>query len=155
MRDRIRGLQTGADDYVGKPYDTSYVVARASALLRPSAAAGAAQARSHDPGHRRQRDLPRRAGGEALERGGYHVRAAATGEEGLRLARQPARRPPSSSIGCMPGIDGATLIRRVRLDAALRRTPVPAAHRLRRMRGRAARARRRRRRVRAQGETSS
>ncbi len=33
VRDRIRGLPTGADDYVGKPYDTGYVIARARALL--------------------------------------------------------------------------------------------------------------------------
>ena len=34
VRDRVRGLNTGADEYVGKPYDQSYVVARARELLR-------------------------------------------------------------------------------------------------------------------------
>ena len=34
VKDRIRGLKTGADEYVGKPYDKSYVVARALELLR-------------------------------------------------------------------------------------------------------------------------
>ena len=34
VRDRIRGLQTGANDYVGKPYDASYVVARGRTLLQ-------------------------------------------------------------------------------------------------------------------------
>ena len=34
VRDRIRGLLVGATDYVGKPYDASYVVARARELLR-------------------------------------------------------------------------------------------------------------------------
>src|SRR6202011_184672 len=34
VKDRIRGLQTGADDYVGKPYDAAYVVARGRELLR-------------------------------------------------------------------------------------------------------------------------
>ena len=34
VRDRIRGLTTGADDYVGKPYEPSYVVARARELVR-------------------------------------------------------------------------------------------------------------------------
>ena len=34
VRDRIRGLTTGADDYVGKPYETSYIVARARVLQR-------------------------------------------------------------------------------------------------------------------------
>ena len=34
VKDRIRGLRTGADEYVGKPYDTGYVVAQARELLR-------------------------------------------------------------------------------------------------------------------------
>ena len=34
VRDRIRGISVGADDYVGKPYDTSYVIARVRELLR-------------------------------------------------------------------------------------------------------------------------
>src|SRR4051812_33826999 len=33
VKDRIRGLHTGADDYVGKPYDASYVVSRALELV--------------------------------------------------------------------------------------------------------------------------
>jgi DNA-binding response OmpR family regulator len=32
VRDRIRGMATGADEYVGKPYDTLYVVRRACRL---------------------------------------------------------------------------------------------------------------------------
>src|ERR1700692_3343989 len=34
VTDRLRGLRTGADEYVGKPYDTHYVVARGRGLLR-------------------------------------------------------------------------------------------------------------------------
>ena len=34
VRDRVRGLRTGADEYIGKPYEPSYLVARARALLR-------------------------------------------------------------------------------------------------------------------------
>lgn len=34
VRDRIRGLQTGATDYVGKPYDRTLVVSRTWELLR-------------------------------------------------------------------------------------------------------------------------
>jgi DNA-binding response OmpR family regulator len=34
VRDRIRGLRTGADEYVGKPYESSYLVSRARELLR-------------------------------------------------------------------------------------------------------------------------
>ena len=36
VHDRIRGLKTGANEYVGKPYDTSYVVSRAHQLVMPS-----------------------------------------------------------------------------------------------------------------------
>src|SRR5688572_16745303 len=32
--DRIRGLRRGADEYVGKPYDRGYVIAKARDLLR-------------------------------------------------------------------------------------------------------------------------
>jgi DNA-binding response OmpR family regulator len=34
VRDRIRGLSTGADEFIGKPYDPHYLVARARELLR-------------------------------------------------------------------------------------------------------------------------
>src|ERR1700722_4570023 len=33
VKDRLRGLHTGADEYVGKPYDSHHVVARAHELL--------------------------------------------------------------------------------------------------------------------------
>jgi two-component system, NtrC family, sensor kinase len=34
IRDRIRGLTTGADEYVGKPYEPVYLVARVRELIR-------------------------------------------------------------------------------------------------------------------------
>src|SRR5580658_5613478 len=37
VRDRIRGLTTGADEYVGKPYERAYVTARAQELVRQRA----------------------------------------------------------------------------------------------------------------------
>jgi two-component system NtrC family sensor kinase len=121
VRDRIRGLRTGADDYVGKPYDTGYVIARAKALLG-----------EHKPMPSQTRtntilivdDSPtfRAELAHVLERGGYGVMQATTGEEGLRLAA--SLRPTAILVdSVMPGIDGATMIRRVRLDAALRGTP--------------------------------
>src|SRR5258708_31356597 len=33
VHERVRGLKTGADDYVGKPYDAAHVVARARQLV--------------------------------------------------------------------------------------------------------------------------
>jgi DNA-binding response OmpR family regulator len=118
VHDRIRGLSTGADDYVGKPYEVSYVVARALELMR----------RFQVPSEERVvlliddsltfREVLR----GALESGSYRVLCAQTGEEGLRLAA--AARPNAVIVdGVMPGIDGATVIRRIRLDAALRHTP--------------------------------
>jgi DNA-binding response OmpR family regulator len=57
-----------------------------------------------------------------LEAAGYAVVAAVTGEEGLRVA---ADLRPSAVVvdGQLPGIDGATVVRRMRLDSVLRRTP--------------------------------
>jgi two-component system NtrC family sensor kinase len=118
VRDRIRGLQTGADDYVGKPYDTGYVIARARALLRESKAPPAAgNILIVDDSPTFREELRR-----MLEGANYVVHAATTGEEGLKLAA--SLRPQAILVdSVMPGIDGATLIRRIRLDAALRSTP--------------------------------
>ncbi len=59
---------------------------------------------------------------EALEAAGYSVVTAETGEEGLRLAS--SLRPTAAIVdGMLPGIDGLTVVRRIRSDAALRRMP--------------------------------
>ena len=34
VKDRVHGLRKGADDYVGKPYEIAYVVARGRELVR-------------------------------------------------------------------------------------------------------------------------
>jgi two-component system, NtrC family, sensor kinase len=120
VSDRIRGLQTGASEFVGKPYDRSYVVARARELiLRPSP--GEAPRRSSvlviDDSPTFREEL-----GGVLAAAGHDVLTAATGEEGLRLAA--ASRPVAILVdGVLPGIDGPTVVRKLRLDAALRRTP--------------------------------
>ena len=120
VRDRIRGLSTGADEYVGKPYDTSYVIARARELLRrrhTEASAGRPTVLVIDDSVTFREELR-----QALEGAGYAVLVAASGEEGLRLAAD--ERPNAMVVdGVMPGIAGATVIRRVRLDAALRGVP--------------------------------
>ena len=121
VKDRVRGLKTGADEYVGKPYDQSYVVARALELLRKK-----------EPGSADERlttvliidDSPtfREELKSVLESSGYSVVTAGTGEEGLRVAVDV--RPAAIVVdGVLPGIDGATVISRIRTDAALRRTP--------------------------------
>jgi len=120
VKDRIRGLQTGADDYVGKPYDASYVVSRGRELVQrrrgPLAEEPATILVVDDS------TTFREALRHALERSGYSVVTASTGEEGLRVAAD--RRPAAIIVdGVMPGIDGITVVRKIRLDAALRGTP--------------------------------
>jgi two-component system, NtrC family, sensor kinase len=121
VRDRIRGLKTGADDYVGKPYDLAYVVARARELLpRSGSASDAEQAKPVllIDDSRTFREALR----AALESAGLAVLLAETGEDGLRSA--VSARPAAIVVdGVLPGIDGQTVIRRIRADAALRSTP--------------------------------
>jgi DNA-binding response OmpR family regulator len=118
--DRIRGLTTGADEYIGKPYDPRYVVTRTRELLRRGQlSAGQAHGTVlviDDSATFRE------ALREVLEGAIYRVLLAGTGEEGLRMAAD--RRPTAIVVdGVLPGIDGATVVRRIRLDAALRRMP--------------------------------
>ena len=120
VQDRLRGLQTGADDYVGKPYDRAYVVARARELL---------QARQAVLANNRVAILViddsqtfRETLRDSLTAAGYAVLTAADGEDGLRIAAHS--RPQAVIVdGMLPGIDGTTVIRRLRLDHALRNVP--------------------------------
>jgi DNA-binding response OmpR family regulator len=124
VKDRIRGLQTGANDYVGKPYDAGHVVARGRELLRERqnenpepAAAEKVTILVIDDSVTFREELRR-----ALERSGYGVITATSGEKGVKLAA--ARRPAALIVdGVMPGMDGATVIRKLRLDVALRDLP--------------------------------
>lgn len=120
IRDRIRGLTTGADEYVGKPYEPVYLIARARELVRSGGVCAPSSLLTIlliDDSVTFREALK-----EVLEGAGYRVLVASTGEEGLRLAAD--QRPAAIIVdGQMPGIDGATVIRRIRLDAALRRLP--------------------------------
>jgi two-component system, NtrC family, sensor kinase len=122
VRDRIRGLTTGADEYVGKPYEPGYVVARARELVRRGTDASAEAATATSVLVVDDSVTFREALKDALEAASYRVSIAGSGEEGLRLAAD--LRPNAIVVdGVLPGIDGATVIRRIRLDAALRRLP--------------------------------
>jgi two-component system NtrC family sensor kinase len=119
VSDRIRGLQTGADEYVGKPYDIGYLLAKVQELLqaREGAAAGGTTILVIDDSATFREELR-----TAFESAGHRVLTAATGEEGLRVAG--AQRPDAIVVdGVLPGIDGATVIRHIRLDAVLRDVP--------------------------------
>jgi two-component system NtrC family sensor kinase len=119
VKDRIRGLNTGADEYIGKPYDIKYVVAKARELLRNKGAGSESRATvliiDDSPTFRQSL-------GEVLESAGYIVLSAASGDEGLAMI---ANHRPNAIVvdGVMPDMDGATLIRRIRLDAAFRTIP--------------------------------
>jgi len=122
VRHRILGLTTGADDYVGKPYDRAHVVARARRLVRTRDAQA--------DGTRRARPVlviddsvtAREELRATLERGGVEVVTAASGEEGLRIAAELA---PGAVVvdAVLPRMDGAAFIRALRANPALRTTP--------------------------------
>jgi two-component system, NtrC family, sensor kinase len=120
VRDRIRGVSRGADDYAGKPYDRAYIVGRVQDWLRTRRRGDMRASQvvlvvdDSDRFGQRLRETLSASGGEVL--------LARTGDEGLRLAA--AARPDAVVVGVgVPGSEGATLVRRIKLDAALRRTP--------------------------------
>ena len=120
VKDRIRGLKTGADEFVGKPYDTMLVLAKARDLLKSrqgKAGPSAPTVLVIDDSATFREELR-----GALVAAGHQVLLAATGEDGLRLAA--TSRPAAIVVdGVLPGMNGPTVVRRIRLDAALRRTP--------------------------------
>jgi PAS domain S-box-containing protein len=121
VQDRVHGLRTGADEYMGKPYDSGYLVARARELIRLRQP----QTRTEDRATILVIDDSatfRNEMREALEAAGYHVNTSSTGEDGLHSAVN--QRPAAVIVDHgLPGIDGATVVRRMREDALLRSTP--------------------------------
>jgi DNA-binding response OmpR family regulator len=121
VSDRVRGLKTGADDYVGKPYDATYILARARELI------GAATYLRKAPAHRLllidDSATSRQQFQSILETAGYSVITAESGEEGLRTAF--AFRPDAIIVDrVLPGgISGDTVIKRLKQDVTLRNTP--------------------------------
>jgi len=120
VADRVRGMKTGADEYVGKPYDQTYLIARARELLHKRNSVRAEVSETIlvvDDSATYREELK-----QALESQGYKAAAASSGEDALRLAVE--MRPRAVIVdGILPGIDGATVIRRMRQDATLRATP--------------------------------
>ena len=119
IQQRVRGLQMGANEFVGKPYDSAQLVARARNLLRPAPGQEAARGPVLvvDDSLTAREELR-----SSLERSGFEVVTAASGEEGLLVAA--SRRPCAAVVdGVMPGLDGPAFLRQLRADAALRSTP--------------------------------
>lgn len=118
VEDRVRGLERGADDYLGKPYDPAMVVRRVRELTtREQASDKAIRLLVIEDSLTYSayiRDL--------LQKQGYEVLIAETGEDGLRVAAEA--RPAAIVVDAkLPGLPGPEVIRQIRQDAALRRTP--------------------------------
>src|SRR6185503_7033711 len=79
VRDRIRGLRGGANDFVGKPYDTYHVIARVGQLIGAPPIQGLVLIIDDSAEFRDQL-------ADALTRIGFVTATASAGNEGLRLA---------------------------------------------------------------------
>ncbi len=95
VKDRIRGLKTGADEYVGKPYDAKHIVVAHGACTSTEERGRGRRATDRASDRRRQPDISRNHELEAYREAGYMVLAAASGEEGLAIIAD--RRPTWSS----------------------------------------------------------
>jgi CheY-like chemotaxis protein len=121
VRARVRGLTTGADEYVGKPYEKGYLLSCAQELIRASRADRTAdQAPSllvidpSDP----FRDWLK----QLVEPNGYRLLEAESGAQGLWMT---AEIQPAAIVvdGQMAGIDGLTFISRIKSNNVLREIP--------------------------------
>lgn len=121
VRARVRGLTTGADEYVGKPYDKRYVLSCANELI--SARRSNAEARHLpnllviDPSEAFRQWLK-----QLVEPNGYRLVEGQSGAQGLRLT---AEIQPAAIVvdGQMAGIDGLTFISRIKSNTVLREIP--------------------------------
>lgn len=115
IKDRVRALQTGANDYVGKPYDTEHVVARIRQLIGGPHVRDLVLVIDDEAAYRAEL-------AHALTAVGFVAATAAGVDTGLQLAA--TARPTAIVVASsLPGVDGASVIRRLRLDPGLRATP--------------------------------
>ena len=128
VADRLAGLRFGADEYVGKPYDAGYVVARVRQLLgeAPTVAEDRITVLVIDDSMTFREQLR-----DLLEAEGYAVLTAPSGEEGLLTAadRRPGRRSGLRPIPTDRRAAGSCPRRRARGLAPFRcaRPPTPSA----------------------------
>jgi DNA-binding response OmpR family regulator len=126
VKHRIRGLTTGADEYVGKPYDSAYVTRCAKELTRshnehPEPSGTASQ-------HKKilvVDDSPTYLNtlADLLRQDGHDVVLARCGEEALDLLAVDVVDAVILDL-LMPGIGGLETCRRIRSDEALQHIPV-------------------------------
>lgn len=126
VRNRIRGMSIGADEYVGKPYDTFYLVRRARRLagvpdpyeqsMGVVALSGSKILIVDDS------STFRTALSDELRRDNHDIVLARSAEEGLELLRvQPVDCVIMDLV--MPTIDGIEACRRMRALPGRERTP--------------------------------
>jgi two-component system, NtrC family, sensor kinase len=105
----------GPDDFVGKPYSTMGVIGRVRALIGAPAVRDLVLIVDAN-------DVFRWQLADALSKADFATAVAANGHQGL--ARVATERPTAIVVdGAMQDIDGASVIRRLRLEPDLRTTP--------------------------------
>lgn len=126
VKHRIRGLTTGADEYVGKPYDSAYVTRCAKELTR---------AHNENPEPSGPVSLGKKilvvddsptyleSLADLLRQDGHDVVLARCGEEALELLTVEVVDGVILDL-LMPGIGGLETCRRIRSDEALQHIPV-------------------------------
>jgi DNA-binding response OmpR family regulator len=129
VRHRVLGLSSGADEYIGKPYDHRYLVLRACELVRQSGTSATAPNVRGRPLTGRKLlvvdDSPTylHALAQTLRDDGCEVISAHSGEEALDLLAV-------EQVDCvimdllMPGIGGLEAARRIKDNPATSHTPV-------------------------------
>ena len=121
VRARVRGLTTGADEYVAKPYEKGYLLSCAEELIRVARSDRASDKPPSllviDPS-----DSFREWIKKLVEPNGYRLAEGESGAKGLRLT---AEIQPAAIVidGQMAGIDGLTFISRIKSNALLSEIP--------------------------------
>src|SRR5579862_5366237 len=120
VRSRVRGLTTGADEYVGKPYDKRYLLSCANELIsarRSNAVHQLPNLLVIDPS-----EIFRQWLKQLVEPNGYRLVEGQSGAQGLRLT---AEIQPAAIVvdGQMANIDGLTFISRIKSNSVLREIP--------------------------------
>ena len=121
VRARVRGLTTGADEYVAKPYEKGYLLSCAEELIRVARSDRTIDKPPSllviDPS-----DDFREWIKKLVEPNGYRLAEGESGAKGLRLT---AEIQPAAIVidGQMAGIDGLTFISRIKSNALLSEIP--------------------------------
>lgn len=127
VKHRIRGLTTGADEYIGKPYDSTYVATVARTLAMMHGEQGRLTAEQPHTGRKILvvDDSPTylNALSELLRQDGHNVVLATSGEEALELLAVELVDGIILDL-LMPGIGGLETCRRIRGNPVQQHIPI-------------------------------